>query len=390
MMNKRRFIKKRFQGHRLFAKWMICLGLLFGTIHSAQGGALDLLQMPAENSDRATISILMDVKKVDDRLIAVGEWGRILYSGKTCGESWIQAEVPVSVTLTAVCFPTIENGWAVGHDGAVLYTQDRGETWEIQLDGNKINKLVYDQLVKLIADKENLLENEKETLSPEETEKIEEDIENLGFFLSDAEMALNEGPSRPLMDVWFKNNQEGIVVGVFGMILKTTDGGKSWIPILDRIENPNGYHYYGITRSGDNLFIVGEMGLLYKSSDFGQTWGLLTPPYEGSFFGVVGNPGGDFIIAFGLRGNVCYSTDGGETWQHKSVGRSSINGGTWLSEDALCLVAVDGSIYISPDKGKTFKALSTKFPAVIAVAQSANDELTVVGLNGVKKIDMEK
>ena len=352
--------------------------------------ALDLLQMPAENSDRATISILMDVKKVDDRLIAVGEWGHIIYSGKTCGESWIQAEVPVSVTLTAVCFPTVEKGWAVGHDGAVLYTQDRGETWEIQLDGNKINKLVYDQLVKLIADKENLLENAKETLSPGETEKIEEDIENLGFFLSDAEMALNEGPSRPLMDVWFKNNQEGIVVGVFGMILKTTDGGQSWLPILDRIENPNGYHYYGITRSGDNLFIVGEMGLLYKSSDFGQTWALLTPPYEGSFFGVVGNPGGDFIIAFGLRGNVCYSTDGGENWQHKTVGRSSINGGTWLSEDALCLVAVDGSIYISSDKGKTFKVLSTKFPAVIAVAQSANDELTVVGLNGVKKIDLEK
>lgn len=390
MMNKRRSIKKRFQGHRLFAKWMICMVLLLGTIRTVQGGTLDLLQMPAVDSDKATVSILMDVKRIDDRMIAVGEWGHILYSGKTCGESWIQAEVPVSITLTAVYFPTSEKGWAVGHDGAVLHTQDGGESWEMQLDGNKINKLVYDQVSKLVTDKEDLLENEKETLGEEEIEKLESDIENLGFFLSDAEMAVNEGPTRPLMDVWFKNDQEGIIVGVFGMILKTADGGQTWIPILDRIENPNGYHYYGITRSGDNLFIAGEMGLLYRSGDFGETWELLTSPYEGSFFGIVGNPEGDFIMAFGLRGNTCYTLDGGETWQHKNVGRASISGGTWLSSNALCLVAVDGSVYISSDKAKSFKALPAKFPAAIAVAESAKDKLTVVGLNGVKQIDIEK
>ncbi|MBU0995210.1 MAG: hypothetical protein KJ737_22165 [Proteobacteria bacterium] len=203
-------------------------------------------------------------------------------------------------------------------------------------------------------------------------------------------MALREGPTRPLMDVWFKNDQQGIIVGVFGMILKTSDGGKSWVPILDRIENPNGYHYYGISRSGENLFIAGEMGILFRSTDFGETWEQLILPYEGSFFGVVGNPQGTFVITFGLRGNVCYSMDGGEVWQHKSVGRSSFSGGTWLFDDTLCLVAVDGAIYISPDKGETFKLLSEKFPSVIAVAQSDNDELTVVGLNGVKKINFEK
>ena len=40
------------------------------------------------------------------RIVVVGEQGHILYSDDEC-EGWIQAKVPVSVTLTAVCFPTL-------------------------------------------------------------------------------------------------------------------------------------------------------------------------------------------------------------------------------------------------------------------------------------------
>ena len=388
MKKKRRFEKNRTIFHSLLAGWICCMALLAGTFGVAEATERDLLNLPSEISDRATTSILMDVKRTDGCLVAVGEWGHVLYSDKTCG-GWVQADVPVSVTLTAVHFPTREKGWAVGHDGIVLHSEDKGVTWTKQLDGNLINKLVYDQIVKLIKEKEQLLETEEESLSRDEKETLEREIEDFGFFLSDAELALNEGPSRPLMDVWFKNDQEGIIIGVFGMILETKDGGQTWVPVLDRIENPNGYHYYGITRAGNNLFIAGEMGLLYKSTDFGKTWELLSTPYEGSFFGIEGSPEGDFIIAYGLRGNVCYSTDGGESWRHKTVGRASLNGSTWLSQNAVCMVAVDGSIYISSDKGKSFKALKAKFPTAIAVAQSSPEELTVVGLNGVKTIDLE-
>ena len=388
-MIKKRFVKNRFEGLGLWIGGMICITLLFGTIQTAGGVELDLLKIPAEASPRAAFSAIMDVKKVGDQLVAVGQWGHILLSGSTCG-GWVQADVPVSVTLTAVYFPTVEKGWAVGHEGVVLHTEDGGKTWVKQLDGYEINTLVQKQLVQLIDEKEALLERETDNLSPEEQQLLEKKIEDLGFFLSDAEMALEEGPTRPLMDVWFKNDQEGIIVGVFGTILKTIDGGKNWTALLDRLENPNGYHYYGITRSGDNLFIAGEMGMLFRSEDFGETWKVLTSPYDGSFFGIVGNPEGNFIAAFGLRGNLCYSLDNGENWQHKGIGQSSISGGAWLSSNALCLAAVDGSIYISSDKGESFKALSEKFPACIAVVQSTNEELTVVGLNGEKKIELEK
>ena len=146
-----------------------------------------------------------------------------------------------------------------------------------------------------------MLENNEAGLSEEQKEALTLDLENMDFFLSDLEEAAKEGPTRPLMDLWFKNEQEGIVICSFGTILGTTDGGKTWGSLMDRIENPNGYHYYGITRSGNDLFIAGEAGILFRSEDFGKTWKKLESPYEGSFFGIEGNPEGGFVTALFVR-----------------------------------------------------------------------------------------
>ena len=88
----------------------------------------DLLLLPAVKSPRATGSVLLDVTRAGQRLVAVGERGHVLYSDDN-GQNWQQGAVPVSVTLTAVHFPGAQKGWAVGHDGVVLHSQDGGENW---------------------------------------------------------------------------------------------------------------------------------------------------------------------------------------------------------------------------------------------------------------------
>jgi len=60
---------------------------------------------------------------------------RVVILSDDDGATWHQAKVPVSVTLTAVSFGTPAKGWAVGHSGIVLHTEDGGETWVKQLDG---------------------------------------------------------------------------------------------------------------------------------------------------------------------------------------------------------------------------------------------------------------
>ena len=50
----------------------------------------------------------------DDNGYAVGDAAAAIRTVDG-GANWTQAEVPTSVTLTAVCFPTPRKGWAVGH-----------------------------------------------------------------------------------------------------------------------------------------------------------------------------------------------------------------------------------------------------------------------------------
>lgn len=342
----------------------------------------DLLLAPAVKSDKATTSALMDVVNTGKRLVAVGEHGHILYSDDH-GLSWDQAAVPTSVTLTAVDFPTAQLGWAVGHDGIVLHSSDGGASWETQLEGSRINDLLLTQVEQLYQDKKAQVVVANE----DQKDVLELELEDLQFFVNDMKMAVKEGPTRPFMDVWFRNEREGIVVGSFGMILRTTDGGVTWAPILDRIDNPGGFHYYGIARSGNMLFLAGEGGMLFRSEDNGQNWARLDSPYEGSFFGVIGSPDGSLVVAFGLRGNAFRSIDGGRTWQlAKTSRRSALAGGAVFSDGSVYLIGNDGALIRSKDGGESFSLLPTRFPGGISVAEAGDGHLVLVGLGGVTRM----
>ncbi|TVP59615.1 MAG: photosystem I reaction center subunit IV, partial [Halomonadaceae bacterium] len=101
----------------------------------------DVLDTPAMTTHLAANSLLLDLSRAGERLVAVGERGHIVYSDDF-GESWSQAEVPVSTTLTGVYFPGESKGWAVGHGGVILHSSDRGETWVKQMDGHEGSELV--------------------------------------------------------------------------------------------------------------------------------------------------------------------------------------------------------------------------------------------------------
>ncbi|MGV8050780.1 MAG: WD40/YVTN/BNR-like repeat-containing protein [Anaerolineaceae bacterium] len=375
---------------RLLLAWLFVAVLtVFSNAVSAWGN-YDLLSMPAQKSSKAPFSLLMDVTKADHYLVAVGERGHILVS-ENGGESWSQSDVPVSVTLTAVTFPIDQEGWAVGHDGVVLHSEDCGKSWKKQLDGSEINELMLFQLNQVINNKTEELKNAEQMYDDKRVEALRQKLQNLHFFLNDVKLAIDEGPSRPLMDVWFRNNREGIVIGSFGMILQTTDGGNTWKPIMDRIDNSDGLHYYAITRSGDDLFIAGEAGMLFKSTDFGHNWRCLHAPYDGSFFGIAGSQDGSLVVAFGLRGRIFCSYDRGDNWiPLKNTNIASLSAGIFLSDGSFCLAGVDGCLLQSLDKGKTLIQLPTKFSGIISLTEIDNGNLVLVGRRGTTKLSIYK
>lgn len=322
----------------------------------------DPLDTPAVTTARAQSSLMLSTAKAGERLVAVGEYGRIIVSDDD-GLTWQQVGSPVSVDLVSVSFPSNEAGWAAGHAGVVLHSADGGLTWDKQIDGREVEQLMRNYY----------------------QQRLNAGDESAGSFLRDVELNFQNGPELPFLGVWFRNELQGFVVGGFGMILATEDGGKSWTPWMDRIDNPDVLHLNGINSVGDDVFIVGERGVVWKLDPESQKFIAHQTGYTGSFFGVTGDE--DNVIAFGLRGNAYRSTDEGNEWQPLSLPtRASINDGVVSPEGILALVTQSGHVVVGDVDNSEFIAYRAKRPALLAgIVSVDSNTIVVAGTNGVQR-----
>ena len=199
-----------------------------------------LEQMALQQTSPST-ALLLTIESAGDRLVAAGEQGVIIFSDDG-GVSWRQSSVPVSALITDLHFFDTQTGWAVGHDGIVLVTVDGGVHWDRQLDGVEINQLRVEAIKKEIARLEEL------------SVKDELALEELEFSLDDAVVALEEGPSTPLLDLLFLDSKKGYALGAYGLFLETRDGGNSWTYIGHKLPNPDGFHLNKIFVHGMGFF----------------------------------------------------------------------------------------------------------------------------------------
>lgn len=334
----------------------IALGLALLAGNAGAAPMADVLDLPAQLSELAASSPLLDVVQAGQRLVAVGQRGHILYSDDG-GKSWTQASVPVSSDLNAVQFPTPSQGWAVGHDGVVLHSSDGGSTWQKQLDGRQLGRLMQDYY-SARPDAEQWLEEGK---------RIEA-----------------EGADKPFLDLWFSDERNGFVVGAFNLIFRTRDGGQSWEPWADRSDNPSGYHLNAIASDGKDLYIAGEQGLLLRLGDNGEGFQALASPYQGSFFGISAEPG--LVLVHGLRGHAYRSTDGGTSWTPVNTGiNTSITASARDAEGHLYLFGLAGQVLSSRDAGATFQSLDIARGTPVYGALVSDGELLLVGARGLSQ-----
>jgi len=365
--------------------------------------AVDLLTLPAVQTGTATKALLLDVTaRGEGAFVAVGEYGVILVS-EDGGESWTQAQVPVSVMLTGVYFPTDESGWAVGHDGVILHSGDGGHTWAKQLDGNQLNEMIIpvaERIVEKFRARVDALqsgegaEEASEEAADEDLEYLLEDaefmLEEAEFMLEGAQDDVDAGPVRPLLDVWFRDDREGFVVGSYGMLLHTADGGQTWDLVSDRIGSAQAFHLNQIVAAPDGaLFIAGESGYVYRSFDGGQNWDALQPGYEGSFYGVLIVPDGAGsyeLLAYGLRGNLFSSADKGESWSEVDSGTTiTLTTGKVLADRTVVVAGQAGLILARAPGQASFSAAKNPDRRVISgIEQQTDGHLLLVGLGGVR------
>lgn len=266
------------------------------------GGAPASLKLqPAEITTAATRAMILSAARAGKRIVAVGNHGIVLLSDTDGGEFRQAASVPVRSTLTAVFFIDEKTGWAVGHWGIVLRTDDGGESWKVQRTDTSVDQ--------------------------------------------------------PLFSVHFRDKDHGWAVGLWSLLISTDDGGKTWAPV--QLPAPPGgkradrnLQKIFANRMG-TLFIAAEQGMVLKSYD-GENWTYSNTGYKGTFWtGIVLNNG--TLLVGGLRGTIYRSTDDGRTWKEsKSERKSSI---TDFAEAGGKVVAagLDGVLLESVDGGTSFQ-----------------------------------
>jgi len=356
----------------------------FGWLSVGHGSPTEFALLPALKSELAEQSLLLDVARNDGRLLVAGEQGHILYSDDD-GQSWTQADVPVSLAITSVAFAGADQAWATAHDGFLLHSADNGATWQVKLTGSDVAKLSVGAIEERVEEQRTAVAE----ATPETREDLEWALDDTLFALEEAMAAVDEGMTSPMLSVWFANAREGYALGAYGIFLRTSDGGETWVMEGNELDNPDKYHLYGITRSSaGTLLVAGEAGTLLRSLDDGGSWIRVESIYPGSFFGAIATSDGSLLI-FGLRGNVFRSTDEGETWAHVDTGdQRTLMCGTASGNGSVILAGSAGAVLRSDDNGASFRSVPTEGGRVYSGVSAASDgTLMLVGFGGISVID---
>lgn len=319
------------------------------------------LQQSAMRSDLIARSILLGVAFTGSRIVAVGLRGNILFSDDQ-GGTWTQADVPVSTDLVAVSFPSQHKGWVVGHGGVVLHSTDGGASWQKQLDGFEASRLAvayYEQQAASSPDLQVFLEREK--------------------------MLVVEGETQPFLDLFFVDDQLGYVVGTFNRIFRTTDGGRTWQPLMHLTDNPGELHFYAVKGAGKSLYLAGEQGKVWSLDAARDCFTPLDTPYDGTLFGLLALPD-DALFVYGMRGNMFFKPGADAAWEKlKSPAAAGITGALSLPGGGLLIVDQAGGIARSDGADRDFTALTVADPMpYFSVALLPDDKVVVVGAAGVR------
>ncbi len=313
----------------------------------------DPLQTPSTLTALSGQTRVEAVAPAGGAFVAVGPRGHILLH--TAGnDQWKQVATPVSTDLVAVSFPSAKQGWAVGHDGVVLHSIDAGVSWHEQLNG----RTAFDAMLRFYQ------------------ARAREGDSGAQVCVKRLERIAAQAVAWPFLDVWFRNDDEGYIVGAFGLIMKTSDGGKSWQPLLDRMDNPKHYHLYSIEGGHAGIFIAGEQGLLMKLDATSGRFEALKTPYSGSYFGVAMT--GSDVVIYGLRGHAFVSGDQGVNWQKLETGTDvGIAGAAVLPDHDVVLAAQDGSLLRVKHGDHTVVRIGNVQRQVFGVSAAGADQLAV-------------
>jgi len=111
-------------------------------------------------------------------------------------------------------------------------------------------------------------------------------------------------------DIEFVNSKVGYAGGYLGYLIKSVDGGEHW----DKLKSPTNEDVKSISFvSPDTGYIAADRGQVYKTTDGGKTWKYHYLPYDFAFRIKFLDEQNGFLIH--NYSGFLSTTDGGESWQ---------------------------------------------------------------------------
>ncbi len=247
------------------------------------------------------------------------------------GHSWLYRSFPEAAKgLYGIAQAPSGGIYITGFDGKLLFSVDDGHNWEFrQLGYLPVKALAFN------GENEGIMAG---GISFDQ-----------GFFfrIDEAGHQLSyDSVGYEINDIQMIDGSTGYMAG-YGVCLKTTDGGYSWMFTSLRSDNFTALH----CPDKNTIWVCGYEGSIYKSGNAGQTWermrngnDLARKKYR--LLDIV-FPDPQHGYAVGENGVVIYSDDGGQNWMEF----------TRFTDVALRSIAVsyDGSLLVAGDNGAFYR-----------------------------------
>ena len=208
-------------------------------------------------------------------------WGNTFMMTEDGGVTWVDIAAGTDIYYySGLNFYDENNGFAMGlnlSNGLDSYiTNDGGITWS--LGTNTTNMAEF---ASAYADEDTLFTVGKDQV----ISKSEDGGENWSVINSGIQGFYN-------FEVFFKDQNNGIVSTEDGTLLTTHDSGLTWDSFS------TGYHnFYGLNYVGDHIYAAGTDEDVYLSSDNGTTWEMIhNGPPTATFYAIEFFNNGDALI----------------------------------------------------------------------------------------------
>lgn len=238
-------------------------------------------------------------------IIPIKTSGENLFDGKKSSWYWSRP-TPTGNILYSVYFPDRKYGYAAGAFGTIIKTTDGGTTW----------------------------------------------------------IDLNSNSADDLSEIYFINRLDGFAAGSSGSILKTTNGGSNWVKVFTGTDVYLHDIIFPVQATG---YCAGLSGTVLKSSDKGNSWRKIVSGTTAPLFCL------DFIddekgIAGGYK-IIIKTSDGGKSWDNQDLDYSkieSVAGVSYINDNTIYAAGniPGGSFCKTTDGGVSWKISTLGLPYV--------------------------